>query len=337
MRVSDIKQSLWYLCGGLVVCSGVVVAAMTWFKKPVSRAEGYDKWAKSEMVAALKVDSGAAGVTNEKFDAVYPSTFGAKIDGIAPPPPKAAPSKRDPGPAAPPPKRPLSDFIVLSAVFGEGVQYRLRQGDTGVFEVGLGYPVPQKHASISPEAKLVAIKVKEFPIQVVFKVRDEDEVLLVPRDDITMQRPVDEGEDGEPEYTGPGGRVSPMARTVEPAIKRHKDGGYVMGREMQSVIRNDSNNLLKGIAWDQTDKGIRITKIRKGSLADQMLSQVKALGGNFVQERDIVVSVNGVKVKSKAQILGHFRTNPVEPGGAVKVEIWRNGRTETKVVRVPSR
>lgn len=338
MRVSDIKQSLWYLCGGLVVCSGVVVAAMTTFKRPESRVAGYDRWAKGEMAAALRVDAGDGGGAVTAFDKAYPSTFGLKINGIRPPKPKPIRRPDSGKPPPPPPDRPLSDFIVLSAVFGKGVQYRLRQGDTGVFEVGLGDVIPEKHASISPEAKLIAIKVREFPIQVVFKVRDDEEVLLVPRDDLRLERPADADIVASEPYQGPNGTVQPMRRTVEPQVTRAKDGkGYVIGREVQDLFRNRSNQLLQGIAWDQTDKGIRITKIRKGSLADQMLGQVKALGGSLLRERDIVMSVNGIKVQSKAQILSHFQSNPVPPGGTVTVEIWRNGAVQTEVVRVPRR
>ncbi len=338
MRVSDIKQSLWYLVVGLVACSVVVVVWITWIKPPVSNAAGFDRWAKAEMVAALRVDADSEGGATAAFDKAFPATFGLKINGIEPP--KPAPVRRpDTGkPPPPPPDRPLSDFIVLSAVFGKGVQYRLRQGDTGIFEVGLGDVIPEKHATISPEAKLIAIKVEEFPIQVVFKVRDDEEVLLVPRDDLRLQRPDDGNIVASEPYQGPKGTVTPMRRTVEPGVTRAKDGkGYVIGQSVQDVFRNRADQLLKGIAWDQTDKGIRITKIRKGSLADQMLGQVKAIGGSLLRERDIVMSVNGVKVQSKAQILSHFRSNPVPAGGTVTVQIWRNGAVKTEVVRVPRR
>jgi hypothetical protein len=99
----------------------------------------------------------------------------------------------------------------------------------------------------------------------------------------------------------------------------------VIGRDVVS----DAPKLFEDVAWKAAPgSGIVVLKIRPGSRADLLNADL----GGLLEERDVIVSVGGLRVRSKAQLINHFKQNPVPPGAKLKLVIFRHGKTITRTI-----
>lgn len=333
MRVTDLKQILWWLCGGLLVCSGLIVGYMIW-KPHVSRQKLYSKIAASCVTKALSQKT-EQQQSQQDFKR-YEATYGLKIDGIAPPPP---PPPDRPVAKQPPPvkkqKYPLSDFVVLTAIWTNGVFYRAKTGAPTKHGLRVGEEMPKEHvAQIDPPIRLLRIEKNEPPTRAVFLVWGKEEVLLVPKEGILLQAPANEPVRIAASYKGPTGTVRPNRRAVPRGFSTDKaTNALILGEEVQEIVRNNSEALMRGIAWSPHEKGVLVSRIADGSLAKQLIQKA---GGTLLQQGDVLMSVNGVKVQSRSQIVSHFKKNPVKAGTPIKVEVLRFGNVVTRTVRMPN-
>ncbi len=328
MHIRDLKQILWWLGGGLLICTGVLVVVI--FLNPsTSFKREFSKFAADQVSLARKVDQ-EQHAASAGFEDIYGATYEVKIDGIAPPPPIAPENTKKEKIEE---NRPLSDFIEVVSLWTSVAFYK-KKGIPSLEEIQKGRDVPFEHAPIKPLARLLRIEYTTTPFRVVFQVRDGEEVFLIPREAVLLGRREEKVASlgGEP-YGGPGGLVQPQDRgSIVEGVQRAKDDTIHLGKDVQDLIRTDPDRLFKDVAWDVSKHGIAIRQITKGSRVALLNQQA---GGTLLREGDVVVSVNGVKVKSKAQIINHFRKNPVPPGGKVKVEMLRLGKPITQSFRVP--
>lgn len=326
MRVNDLKQILWWLAGGLLICAAVLVAILV-VRPSKSRFRDYSLWAENRAAESAAVDERRSN-TSKDFQKEFGATYTTRIDGIEPekpPPPPPPPPPPDPKPKVRPP---LSKFMDVVAIWTNVAFYRPKNARTRPEEVVVGKWIPGNALpGFKGDARLIRIDARESPFRAVFLANGKEEIFLVPQPAVILKPGPQEQVATLEDYTGPAGLVTPIVRKVGPVgVKRGKDDDVIIGRDIQALISNDSEGFLKDIAWDTHPKGVAISKIREGSRID-MLN--KELGGGVLQDGDVIQSVNGVKVQSKAQIINHFRQNPVKPGSSIKVEIFRarQGRT----------
>jgi len=332
MRVNDVKQILWWLSGGLLICIGVLVAVMFFLKPSRSHARVYGLYGEQQLTRARKPDQDRRSASRD-FRTTYGATFSVKIDGTPPPRPvepikpvEAKTEKRE---------FKLAEFIEVVALWTNVAFYRLKR-DPGnvenVEEVAVGENIPaEKVPEIEGKAKLVRIEFMDSPFRAVFDVNGKEEVFLIAQEAVVLARR-DPAEASAEEYRGPDGGVTPMGRTVATSGIQEKNGEFVLGPDVREMIKYDYNRFLKDVAWDVAPKGgIAVVKIRKGSRFDMLNGQA----GGFIKEGDVIVSVGGVKVQSKSQIINHFKKNPVPSGTKLNVVISRYGRMINKVFTVP--
>jgi len=307
----------------------VLVAVMFFLKPSRSYKTRYSQYGGKQMALAQKTDRDQR-TANRDFRTTYGSTYTVKIDGIEPPRPvepvkpvETRVEKRD---------FKLAEFIDVTALWLNGAFYRLKRDESKLEEVKVGECIPtQQIPELAGKAMLTRIEFEKSPFRAVFDVHGKEEVFLIARHEVILPRseaPVAFAE----EYRGPDGGVVPLERTVAPFGVKEKNGEILIGRDVREMIRSDYNRFLKDVAWDVVPKGgIAVVKIRKGSRFDMLNGQA----GGLIKEGDVIVSVNGVKVQSKAQIINHFKKNPVPPGSKLNVVISRYGRTLNKVITVP--
>ena len=328
MHIRDLKQILWWLSGGLLICTLVLVVVI--FMNPsTSFKSRFSKFAGDQVVQARKVDQ-EHHAASAGFDSMYGATHELKIDGIAPPPPV----KRDKTEEKKTEEiRPLSDYIEVVSLWTDMAFYK-KKGSSPLEEIQEGGDVPFKHAPIKPPARLLRIDYRTTPFRVVFQVRDNEEIFLIPREAVWLGHREEKVTSlgGKP-YPGPDGLVDPQSRgPIVQGVSRGKDDSIQLGEDVQDLIRTDPDRFFKDVAWKSTRHGIAIQKIVKGSRVAILNQQA---GGTILKEGDVVVSVNGVKVQSKSQIVNYFKQNPVKSGGLVRVEILRLGKPITQSFRVP--
>jgi hypothetical protein len=331
MRVNDVKQILWWLSGGLVICIGVLVAVMFFLKPSRPHWPVYARYGEQQLTRARKMDRDRRTASRD-FRKTYGATFSVKIDGTPPPlpvepikPVEEEPERRD---------FKLAEFIDVVALWTDVAFYRLKRDTSKVEEVEVGENIPaEKVPEIEGKAKLVRIEFKESPFRAVFDVNGKEEIFLIAQEAVMLARR-QPAEASAEEYRGPDGGVTPMGRTVAAPGIREKDGEIIIGTDVREILNNDYNRFLKDVAWDVAPKGgIAVVKIRKGSRFDLLNGQA----GGLIKEGDVIVSVGGVKVQSKSQIINHFKKNPVPAGQKLNVVISRYGRTINKVFTVPKR
>ena len=75
----------------------------------------------------------------------------------------------------------------------------------------------------------------------------------------------------------------------------------------------------------QNVRGLRITDIQSGTLFDRV----------GLKKDDVVLSVNGIPAKDRAELLSRLRD--AEPSSRITVELERRGGQRTLTYRVPRR
>lgn len=336
MRINDLKQILWWLAGGLLICAGVLVGILL-IKPSKSLFPKYGKWSESQMVEATSVDDRKTS-SDQDFEKSYSATYRVRIDGTEPEKPPPPPPKTEPKPDKSKVEPRLSDFLEVVAIWTNVAFYRPKGVTARPDEVEVGGWIPSQKfpPGFKGYARLVRIDARESPFRAVFNANGKEEVFLVPQEDVILKPGPEEQVATLADYKGPAGLVRPMVRKAVPVgVKRGKDNSVVIGRDVQALISNDAEGFLKGIAWDTHEKGVAISRIQKGSRIDMLNKQV---GGGVLRDGDVISSVNGVKVESKAQIINHFRQNPVKSGARIVVEIFRarEGRTITQSFTAPA-
>ena len=335
MRIRDLKQILWWLGGGLLLCTGVLVAVMFFLKPSQSYALKYSLFAAQQLKNASQVDQASRTASWDLKN--YEATYELKIDGIAPPEPVKPREK--PIEKTSPKDYKLTDFIDVVALWTNVTFYRLKNRTSKVEEVVIGDTIPRDQIpELDGKARLDRIEFEKSPFRAVFVLNGKEEIFLVPQEAVILDRPESEQVAvAKEEYRGPNGGVRPMVRKIPATsgVKTDKDGTVKLGSDVQELINTDYEQFFKDVAWDETDKGIAISKIRKGSRLDLLNQQANGI----LKDGDVVVSVNGVKVKSKAQIINHFKKNQVPPGQKVRVEIFRSqlGKTLFQNFQVPGK
>ena len=330
MRINDLKQILWWLAGGLLICAGVLVGILV--IQPIkSLFPKYGKWGELQMTEAAAVDDRKT-TSDQEVEKSYGATYLTRIDGIEPEKPPPPPPVEDDKPEKPEVQPPLSDFLEVVAIWTNVAFYRPKGATARPDDVEVGGFIPSQKfpPGFKGYARLVRIDARESPFRAVFEANGKEEVFLVPQEDVILKPGPDERVATVADYPGPAGLVLPMERKAVPVgVKRGKDNSVVIGRDVQALISNDAEGFLRGVAWDTHEKGVAISKIAPGSRLDMLNKQV---GGGVLRDGDVISSVNGVKVESKAQIINHFRENPVKAGSRIVVEIFRarEGRTITQ-------
>jgi len=285
MRVNDLKQILWWLSGGLLVCVGVLVAVVFFLKPSRSHARAYGLYGERQMARARATnrDRPTAGPELVK---TYGSTFKAKIDGKPPLTPDRSPGRVEDPPS--PRDFKLADLIDVVGVWTDAVFYRVKGNATHVEVVEVGEAIPAGHVpELQGKAQLARIDFEGTPFQAVFDVNGQEQAFRIPRD-----------LDGE---------------------------SVVIGRDVVS----DAGELIEDVTCTAAPNGgIRVGKIRPGSLADLLNAEL----GGLLKERDVIVSVGGLEVQSKAQLINHFKRNPVPPGSKLALVIRRHGKTITRTI-----
>ncbi|MBN2489305.1 MAG: hypothetical protein JXQ29_00445 [Planctomycetes bacterium] len=329
MRITDLKQILWWLAAGLLICTGVL-AGLIVLRPSRGHAGEFSRWAATQLAQARKVELGRQSASWD-FRKTYAATYAVKIDGVAPP--VEVPVYEEPTRTIEKARRPLADFIDVIALWTDVAFYRLKSRADRVEDVAVGKTIPPAHVpELGAEAKLLRIECARSPFRAVFLVHGAEEVFVIPQAAVLLDRvaqasaPAAEGD-----YRGPPGAVSPLVRTVAPVGIKVSDRGVELGRDIQDMVSTDPESFFRDVAWDSTRQGIAVVKIVKGSRLDLLLRET----GGILQEGDVVARVNGVQVESKAQIINHFKQHPLKVGTPVVVEILRKGRTVTQTFYVP--
>jgi hypothetical protein len=330
MRITDLKQILWWLAGGLLICTGVLTGVIL-LQPSKGHAGQFSQWGADQLILARKVDVGRQSAGWD-FRKTYDATYSVKIDGIAPPPEPAA----ETGPEKPVEvkKRPLSDFLDVVALWTDVVFYRLKSRPGELGEVEVGDTIPREQIpDLGGTAKLLRIEFHRSPFRAVFLVHGEEEVFLVAQEGVILAQPAAAAVASEGDYRGPDGLVPPGVREVPPPGIKVTEKGVEISGPTADMFNNEYDSLFKDVAWDSTKQGIAVSAIRKGSRFDLLNREA----GGVLRERDVVAKVNGVKVESPAQIVNHFRENPVPRGAPIVVELIRSGQTVTQTFRVPGK
>jgi hypothetical protein len=324
MKTTEVRKMVWSL-SGLVGLAIVYSLFIHW---------QYTRRLKNWVPSVSQVDDifrsrAAAAVPEKGSDPIesFTAAFDLRMDGKEPEK-TVDPVSNTPPP--PPPKEKLSDLVDVTGIFRRSISYRLKKKPSPEdYTVDVG----QKFKELE-EALLKAILVMPRPSRAIVHWQGEDVVLECGEEEktrTTVSRVPGAVGSGPAGFKGPAGAIQPGGREPETITDTDK-GTFTIPRKEQDYLLENMETLIGDMQTreerDSGDKpsGVRIQKLKESSY-------LKQLGA---REGDIVVSVNGVKVTSREQIVNHFRQNPVPPGTTqVPVEIIREGQRQTIQYRLP--
>jgi len=326
MKTTEIRKMVWSLSGlvGLAIGYSLVIHWQ------------YNRRLKTSTSFVPQVDdifrSRAATGTPEKGSdplETFNAAFDMRMDGKEPPPPLPP---DEPVPAAPPPKEKLQNLVEVTGIFRRSISYYPKKKPRP--ETDLTVDVGQKFKELE-EATLKAILVKPRPIRVLVHWQGEDVILECGEEEKERTRTVmvSPGGGSPAGFKGPAGSIQAGGREPDTIVEdKDQKGLFTIPRKEQDYLLENMETLIGDLQTreerDSSDKpaGVRIQKLKENSYLTQL----------GAREGDIVVSVNGVRVTSREQIVNHFRQNPVPPTTTqVPVVIIREGQRLEFNYRLP--